>query len=52
MKYAHYYKNGKHHYLDITTSPRLTDMHSRHNVASKAAARALATKLNAQPWNF
>jgi hypothetical protein len=48
--YAHYFKFGKKHQLIISDSPR--PVGTTHTVENKKAARHLAKKLNATPYNF
>lgn len=55
MRYAHLFNSGSkgmgRYQLVITDSPQPRDGATVH-VASKKAAREMAARFNAQPWNF
>jgi hypothetical protein len=50
IMYAHYFKYGKKHQLIISDSTR--PVGTTHTIENKKAARHLAKKLNATPYNF
>jgi len=50
MKYAHYFKSGKNHFVIISATMQPNGQ--RIVCTSKADARIEAKNHNATPWNF